>query len=592
MEQREEIIQTKTDALGRCCHSRLQTLTIHDRQRLEAHLQRLDKSLELAGCENVLCHEAHWVEEACDGWRLLIRSRCYRSLRQVLAERRADEPELICLSSDSKLAEEQLLRYRNRLRLPDETVIRLGLDICRALENGQKHGLERCQVAVDTVYLVGDRWLLGGMGLAPEGQGGPLALASLLHWMLGGTSLSGQPPMGAPALRKAVFDACVDHITVDQLRRSLERLSGIEEAPRPMPAEEPIEEYTAEPVAEPIEEPIAEPEENTAFQRLLDVLTDIEKLDQPKPAPEPLVFDWDEEDVEVEELELPNPVKRFSQLPPDLTDAIRKKVHLSTMLSAGDGLTAALRKDGTIISTRNFAGLDGWRHIQAVAVGGSHLLGLRADGRVQAVGSNFQNQCDVMSWSNIIQLAAGSTHSMGLKSDGTVVVTGKISGGYFGVYRWRNIAAIAAGAQHIVGLKSDGTLVAEGSDMFGQCDVSDWRDIVAISAGGEHTVGLREDGTVIAVGANRVGQCNVEGWTDIIAIDAGYDHTVGLRSDGTVVATGSGNYGACAVGDWSNIIAISAGRSTTVGLRSVGRLVAVGRNDHNQTSVNHWIGLV
>jgi len=591
MERLEETIQTQTDALGTVRRSRLYTLMIRDRHRLDEYLQRLDKSLELAGCANILCHESHWVEEADEGWNILIRSRCYQSLRQVLAERKADQPELICLSSDSGLAQEQLLRYQNRLRLPDEAVIRLGLDICRALENGQKHGLESCQVTADTVYLVGDRWLLGNMGIAPAGLGGAPALASLLHWLLGGTNPISEPPMGAPALRNAISAACVGDITIAQLRRSMERLAGDEEKPEPERIEKRCD--------EPIEEPIEEPEQDSAFQRLLDALSDIGAPENPTTAPlpaepelEPSPFDWDEEDADAVELEMPMPVKRFSEVPVDMTDAIRKKVHLATMLSAGDGLTAALRKDGTIVSTRNFAGLDGWRHIQAVAVGGSHLLGLRGDGRVQAVGSNFQNQCDIMGWNNIIQIAAGATHSMGLRSDGRVVVTGKISGGYFHVYRWENIAAIAAGAQHIVGLRSDGTVVAEGSDLFGQCSLSEWRDIVAISAGGEHTVGLRSDGTVVAAGANRVGQCNVESWTDIIAVDAGHDHTVGLRADGTVVATGSGNYGACAVGDWSNIIAISAGRSTTVGLRSVGRLVAVGRNDHNQTSVNHWVGLV
>ena len=72
---------------------------------------------------------------------------------------------------------------------------------------------------------------------------------------------------------------------------------------------------------------------------------------------------------------------------------------------------------------------------------------------------------------------------VGLKSDGTVMAVGS---NYFGendVKDWADIVAVSVGIYHTVGLKSDGTVVAVGNNDYGQCEVNDWSDIVAVSAG-------------------------------------------------------------------------------------------------------------
>ena len=155
----------------------------------------------------------------------------------------------------------------------------------------------------------------------------------------------------------------------------------------------------------------------------------------------------------------------------------------------------------------------------------------------------------LMNW-NAKTISTGSSHIVGLKSDGTVVAVGQ---NYEDISDWSDIVAISAGAGHTVGLKSDGTVVAVGGNFSGQCNVSDWTDIVAISAGSGYTVGLKSDGRVVAVGSNSYGRCDVEDWTDIVAISAGYYHTVGLKSDGTVVAVGLNDAGQCDVDDWIDI---------------------------------------
>ena len=57
-----------------------------------------------------------------------------------------------------------------------------------------------------------------------------------------------------------------------------------------------------------------------------------------------------------------------------------------------------------------------------VAAGSSHTIGLKADGRVVAVGNNNYGQCNVTDWTNIVQVAAGDSYTVGLKADGTVAV--------------------------------------------------------------------------------------------------------------------------------------------------------------------------
>ena len=241
-----------------------------------------------------------------------------------------------------------------------------------------------------------------------------------------------------------------------------------------------------------------------------------------------------------------------------------------------------------------------------VAAGGSHTVGLKADGTAIAMGSNAYRQCNVGNWTDIIQVAAGMIHTVGLKADGTVVAAGsnyhsechidgsiEVWDGKCDVGGWTDIIQVAAGYGHTVGLKADGTVVAVGNNYYGQCDVGGWTDIVQVAAGRGHTVGLKSDGTVVAVGGDAYyyGQCDVGGWTDIVQVAAA-EATVGLKADGTVVAMGGGFYGQCDVGGWVNIVQIAAGYHHTTGLKADGTVVAVGHNGFGQCDVGSWTDIV
>jgi len=134
-------------------------------------------------------------------------------------------------------------------------------------------------------------------------------------------------------------------------------------------------------------------------------------------------------------------------------------------------------------------------------------------------------------------MVAASYHVVGLKSDGTVVAVGRNDYRQCNVGYWTGITQVAAGSYHTVGLKSDGTVVARGDNYYGQCDVVDWTSITQVAAGYSHTVGLKTDGTAVTAGDNYSGQCDVSDWTDITQVAAGRLRTVGLEDDGVVVAT-------------------------------------------------------
>ena len=223
----------------------------------------------------------------------------------------------------------------------------------------------------------------------------------------------------------------------------------------------------------------------------------------------------------------------------------------------------------------------GWSHIDKVAAGHRHTVGLESDGTVIAVGSNSSGVPDVGTWANIKQVAAGGYHTVGLKNDGTVVAVGENYNGQCNVGNWTSVTQVAGGGWHTVGVKNNGTVVAVGNNINGQCNVSGWTNIIQVAAGYRHTVGLKADRTVVAVGDNSSGQCKVSGWTDIIQVAAGH-HTVGLCSNGTVVAVGDNLYGQCNVSGWTNIVQVAAGYYHTVGVTSSGIVLAVGNNDWGQ----------
>jgi alpha-tubulin suppressor-like RCC1 family protein/tetratricopeptide (TPR) repeat protein len=221
--------------------------------------------------------------------------------------------------------------------------------------------------------------------------------------------------------------------------------------------------------------------------------------------------------------------------------------------------------------------------VSSIAIGKSHIAGLKNDGTVIVVGKDEAIINEIHNWENIIAISIQDDYYYGLRANGTVAVAmPKEYGSYdYSVNRWKDIIALSSGVFHTAGLKSDGTVVVDGVGIRKKADhrleVKEWTDIKAIATSSDNTIGLKSNGTVVTTGNNRYGECNVSSWYDIVAISAGDAHTVGLKSDGTVVATGDNHEGQCNVQDWYDIVAIYTGLASTFGLKSDGTIVAAGR---------------
>lgn len=259
------------------------------------------------------------------------------------------------------------------------------------------------------------------------------------------------------------------------------------------------------------------------------------------------------------------------------------------------------------------------KYTNLISVEGDHILRLKEDGTVEALGNNEEGQCNVQEWSDIISISTGYLISAGLKKDGTVVATGLNDQGQCEVGEWKNIIAISASVSHVLGLQKDGTVVSTGRIGEYEYDVpevhefqeqvEEWKNIILIQANEHGSVGMDQKGKVYGVFYNQYeGDGNIyenglkykkpliyqdySEWSDIVDISIGYYQNIGLKSDGMAVSRGGAAYLYSNVSDWKDIIQISAGYNHTVGLKSDGTVVAVGANDKNQCDVSEWKDIV
>jgi len=260
-------------------------------------------------------------------------------------------------------------------------------------------------------------------------------------------------------------------------------------------------------------------------------------------------------------------------------------------IAAGGNHTVGLRADGTVVATgSNSHGqldVDGWRDIIVVAAGNTHSVGLRTDGTVVAVGSSPSQQ-DIANWRDIVAVSASGSRTYGIRSDGSVVTTGVGSNVLDG---WRDIVDVTADTigQWSLGLRADGTVVRDNphSRGFARNDPAGWRNISAVSASSTHVVGLRTDGTLeLDLDDTNIAHRDALSWRNVTAVYAGNHLTVGLRADGTVtvVATGNPLAGLATAQTWNDIVAISASSRHIVGLASDGTVVSTWNDSEHNVS--------
>ena len=269
----------------------------------------------------------------------------------------------------------------------------------------------------------------------------------------------------------------------------------------------------------------------------------------------------------------------------------------SLLISVGWNHIVGMKSDGTVLAVGDNeygqCNVSDWCDVVSVCCArANYTVGLKSDGTVLAVGDNEYGQCNVSNWCDVAAIFIAGTKTIGVKTDKTVLVTGDDSG----ISNWRDIVSVYDGRYNVLGIKSDGTVLATGKG-HGLGGIRDWNDIVMVVSNLIYSVGLKSDGTVLASCFSILGEHNpnVSNWRDIVAINGAGGYLIGLKSNGTVLATGSPSSPIDSISDvsnWSDIVAISGGYKHIVGLKSDGTVLALGNNEYGQCSVSDWHDIV
>lgn len=210
-------------------------------------------------------------------------------------------------------------------------------------------------------------------------------------------------------------------------------------------------------------------------------------------------------------------------------------------VSAGDLYVVGLKEDGTVLAMGHNGDhqveIENWKNIVSISTGWRLTAGIDIDGKVHLAGIDAKKKQDEISknegmWSDLVAISAGGGktsgpgiwgHVVALRRDGHVVAVGDNDCGQCNVSweknpEWSDIIAISAGAYHTVGLKKDGTVVTTQTGYVAE-QIKEWKNIVAVSAGYGFTLGLQSDGTVVGAGFNADGQRETEDWDPVVSRD-------------------------------------------------------------------------
>ena len=283
-----------------------------------------------------------------------------------------------------------------------------------------------------------------------------------------------------------------------------------------------------------------------------------------------------------------------------------------TAVSAGNGFTLALKRDGTVwawgynelrqlgdgskVQSRvEPVQVEGLTGVVGISTSGFVSLAIKKDGTVWTWGLTFSGgentpspaPAQVAGLASIIAVSSGHKHYLALAGDGTVWSYGNNEFGQLGdgtaverhnpvrVANLTDVVAVAAGTRHSIALKKDGTLWAWGSILEGKItnlldnsaltpvQHSGLVDIVAIAAGDGRSVALKRDGSILncfwriaeQAGSDAAASGHlaiaISGLSEMTQLSIGERHMLGVKKDGTLWAWGSNEYGQ--LGDGSDV---------------------------------------
>lgn len=186
----------------------------------------------------------------------------------------------------------------------------------------------------------------------------------------------------------------------------------------------------------------------------------------------------------------------------------------------------------------------GTRYVDLAGNSG-HLLLLRDDGVLLALGDNRYGQCTVPSFppgTTPAKICVGPLYSTVLLSDGSIQAWGDNTYGQVSVPPAPSgsyYVDVAAGHHHMIAVRSDGAVIAWGENRYGQCNVPPPPVLTSyqlVGAGDYHSVAWRSDGQFVVWGHTGFGQGQVPQVAPGLVctgLMCGHAHTAALFSDGS-----------------------------------------------------------
>jgi hypothetical protein len=228
----------------------------------------------------------------------------------------------------------------------------------------------------------------------------------------------------------------------------------------------------------------------------------------------------------------------------------------------------------------------------AIAAGGYHSLGLKADGSIVGWGDDGWDQATPPAGNDFVAIDAGRIHSLALKSDGSIVGWGHDLHGQATPPAGNDFVAIAAGYYHGLALKADGSIVGWGHDEYGQATPPAGNDFVAMAAGYYHSLALKADGSIVGWGAGGPGQSDWPHYgqaipppgNDFVAISAGRQYSLALKSDGSLKVWGYIHGQMLKPPTGNEFVGIDAGEYHALALKSDGSVVGWGDDQEGQAT--------
>ena len=325
-----------------------------------------------------------------------------------------------------------------------------------------------------------------------------------------------------------------------------------------------------------------------------------------------------------------------------LIDPILQQEEKDNGYSWGNNIVGSLGNNTTVSRSSPVSVVGGFKDWVQIEAGDRHSLGLRANGTIWSWGYGASGRIGdntaitksspvsvVGGFTDWVQISAGGSHSLGVRANGTLWGWGYGNYGRLGNNAVVNASSpiqpvggivnwvqASAGLNHSLGLAANGTLYAWGVNSLGRLGdntvanksspvlvTGGFVDWTQAAAGNTHSLGIRANGTLYAWGANSYGRLGnnstvntsspvlvVGGFTDWVQVSAS-SHNVGLRANGTIYAWGYNSQGklgdnsstaksspVLVVGGFTDWIQASAGESHSLGVRANGILYAWGSN--------------